>query len=53
MSFLKSEVKNEERINMEIRGFNLEGSSKGARTQKTESTSQQESHSDDSWSGQL
>jgi hypothetical protein len=39
MSFLKSEAENEERINMAIRGFNLEGSSKGARPQKTESAS--------------
>ena len=39
MSFLKSEVENEERIDMTIRGFNLEGSGKCARPQKTESAS--------------
>jgi len=39
MSFLKSEVENEERINMAIRGFSLEGSARGAKPQKTESDS--------------
>jgi hypothetical protein len=39
MSFLKNEVENEERINMAIRGFNLEGSTRGAKPQKTESDS--------------
>ena len=38
MSFLKSEVENE-RINMAIQGFNLEGSGKVARPRKTESAS--------------
>jgi hypothetical protein len=34
MSFLKSEVENEERITIAIRGFNLEGSASGAKSQK-------------------
>jgi len=38
-SFLKSAVENEERINMAIRGFSLEGSARGAKLQKTESHS--------------
>jgi hypothetical protein len=39
MSFLKSEVQNEERINMAVQGFNLEESIKGAKPQKTGSAS--------------
>ena len=39
MSFLKSKVENEERINMAIRGFSLEGSAWGAKPQKMESGS--------------
>jgi hypothetical protein len=39
MGFLKSEVENEERITMAIRGFSLEGSTSGANSQKTDSSS--------------
>jgi len=39
MSFLKSEVENAERINMAIRGFNLDGIVKCAKPQKRESAS--------------
>jgi len=39
MSFLKSEEESEERINMAIRGFSLEGSARGGKSQKTESES--------------
>lgn len=39
MSFLKSEVENEERISMAIQGFSLEGSVRGAKPQKMESAS--------------
>jgi hypothetical protein len=39
MSFLKSEVENEERISMAIEGFSLEGSVRGVKPPKTESTS--------------
>ena len=39
MSFLKSEVENEDRINMAIRGYRLEGSAKNAKPQRPESDS--------------
>jgi hypothetical protein len=39
MGFSKSEVENEERINIAIRGFDLEGSARGAKPLKTESDS--------------
>jgi len=39
MSFLKSEVESEERINVAIRGFSLEGSTRGAKSQKMKSES--------------